>query len=373
MVEYNGGEAPPLPGVTAERCTYEADRPVHLRLTLGPLRHGRDDPTCRFAADGVWRATRTPDGPATLRLRAQGAADPTGCSRQIDLWAWGPGAGWALERAPGLLGAADDDRALVTDHPLVSRLRRSLTGLRLGRSHAPDRGAHPHRAGAEGAGPRGGSVLPPPHAAPRRPRAGAGGPPAPAGPAAARRDGLLRPPPLGVERRRAETVRAVARRAGRLDGLAELSSAEAQRRMQAVPGVGAWTAGRVALGVLGDADAVVAATTTSPTRSPMRSRRPPRGRRRPHGRAARALPGPARPGVLRMVVLRRGPDPLAMDPAWRPGRLGVVFLRARRTRPGPAWLATPAPHRRALTSLARAGRRGRLRRRGRSPAGTLRP
>ena len=49
-------------------------------------------------------------GPATLRLRAQGAADPTGCSRRIDLWAWGPGAGWALERAPGLLGAADDDR-----------------------------------------------------------------------------------------------------------------------------------------------------------------------------------------------------------------------------------------------------------------------
>jgi 3-methyladenine DNA glycosylase/8-oxoguanine DNA glycosylase len=62
--------------------------------------------------------------------------------------------------------------------------------------------------------------------------------------------------PLGVERKRAETIRAVARHARRLDEAAHLAPAEAQRRLRAVPGVGPWTAAEVALVALGDADAV---------------------------------------------------------------------------------------------------------------------
>jgi 3-methyladenine DNA glycosylase/8-oxoguanine DNA glycosylase len=64
--------------------------------------------------------------------------------------------------------------------------------------------------------------------------------------------------PLGVERRRAETVRRIAGSAGRLDALAspDISPAEARRRMQVLPGVGPWSAGSAALFSLGDPDAV---------------------------------------------------------------------------------------------------------------------
>jgi 3-methyladenine DNA glycosylase/8-oxoguanine DNA glycosylase len=61
---------------------------------------------------------------------------------------------------------------------------------------------------------------------------------------------------LGVERRRAETLRAVARNARRLDEAAALPAAEARRRLCAVGGVGQWTAAEVARTALGDADAV---------------------------------------------------------------------------------------------------------------------
>jgi hypothetical protein len=75
--------------------------PLDLRLTLAVHRRGPGDPTLRFSADrSVWRATRTPDGPATLRLVPDGAA--------IRAQAWGPGAAWAIEQAPELAGALDD-------------------------------------------------------------------------------------------------------------------------------------------------------------------------------------------------------------------------------------------------------------------------
>jgi 3-methyladenine DNA glycosylase/8-oxoguanine DNA glycosylase len=62
--------------------------------------------------------------------------------------------------------------------------------------------------------------------------------------------------PLGVERRRADTVRLVARHATRLEEAAAMTPDGARRRLQAVPGVGPWTAAEVALFALGDADAV---------------------------------------------------------------------------------------------------------------------
>ena len=59
------------------------------RLTLGPLWRGHGDPTMRMTPDGVWRATRTPEGPATIRF----AVGPD----RLDVAAWGPGADWAIE------------------------------------------------------------------------------------------------------------------------------------------------------------------------------------------------------------------------------------------------------------------------------------
>jgi 3-methyladenine DNA glycosylase/8-oxoguanine DNA glycosylase len=60
-----------------------------------------------------------------------------------------------------------------------------------------------------------------------------------------------------VERRRADTIRRVAARAGAVDGAARLPLDAAYQRLRAVPGVGPWTLGGVGFAALGDRDAVV--------------------------------------------------------------------------------------------------------------------
>ena len=61
---------------------------------------------------------------------------------------------------------------------------------------------------------------------------------------------------LGVERHRADTLRRVGRHAARLEEAATMSVPDASARLQAVPGVGPWTAAKVTGTALGDADAV---------------------------------------------------------------------------------------------------------------------
>ncbi len=62
--------------------------------------------------------------------------------------------------------------------------------------------------------------------------------------------------PLGIERRRADTIRRVCANAKRLEEAKSLPIADAYRRLRAIPGVGAWTAAEVARVALGDPDAV---------------------------------------------------------------------------------------------------------------------
>ena len=103
--------------------------PIDLALTMAPIAHGRGDPTIRFAADAIWRATRTPAGPATIRLRAVDGG--------IDVAAWGPGAATAVEGAADLAGANDDPGALVPHHRLIGELIHRFPGLRLPRTNRP--------------------------------------------------------------------------------------------------------------------------------------------------------------------------------------------------------------------------------------------
>ncbi len=229
-------------------------RPPHrvsLALTLGPLRRGTGDPAMRIGPDGVWRATRTPEGPASVHLVAAGG--------EITAEAWGPGAAWVLEEAPALVGAGDDDTGFVPRHPVVADLARRLSGLRIPRSLAVVEALVPSvieqkvtgleakrsyralvtRLGERAPGPAGdlGLMVPP----------------APATLAATPSFAFH---PLGLERRRAETIRRVCAGAPALEAVATMSGPEARRRLRAVPGVGPWTAAEVALVALGDADAV---------------------------------------------------------------------------------------------------------------------
>ena len=221
--------------------------PVDLRLTLGPL-HTAGGLTMRFAGDGVWRATRTPDGPATLHL--------SGGGERVEVEAWGPGARWAADHAPGLVGADDAEDGFESRHPVVAELRRRLRGLRVGRSHAVVEAMVPTvlEQKVQGVQAR--------RSYARLVRTFGERAPGPVP--------LLLPPPpsavaslpyfvfhrMNVERRRADTVRLVARHARRLEETTEMPPSAAARRLRALPGVGAWTAAEVSLVALGDADAV---------------------------------------------------------------------------------------------------------------------
>ena len=219
--------------------------PIDLALTLAPIAHGRGDPTIRFGPDGFWRATRTLEGPATIRVRSA----PDG----VAVAAWGPGAAAAVAEAADLVGAYDDPGQLVPHHRLVADLARRLPGLRLPRTNRPFEALLPaiceqKVAGVDARASYRGIVA-------------AFGEPAP-GPVPLR----LAPWPevlaaqpyfafhrFGLERRRADLIRAAARLAPRLE---RATPAEAYARMGAVPGIGPWTLAEVGRIAFGDPDAV---------------------------------------------------------------------------------------------------------------------
>lgn len=222
--------------------------PLDLRGTVGRLRRGRHDPTCRLDVDGFWRASRAPGGPATLHLVATG--------NQVEARAWGEGAAAALASIEDLIGLTDDVDDFGPGDGLVARLWRDFGRRRIPRSLAISeslvasvleqrvttfealRSHHQMvaRWGEDAPGP--GDLRLPPH-----PEVLAG---------LAYYDLHL----IGVERKRADTVRRVAASARWLDELAGLAPTDAHQRLLAVVGVGPWTAAEVALCALGDPDAV---------------------------------------------------------------------------------------------------------------------
>jgi 3-methyladenine DNA glycosylase/8-oxoguanine DNA glycosylase len=231
--------------------------PVDLRLTLAPLRRGRGDP-CTTIGDGeVWRATRTPEGPATTHLRQSGD--------RVVAEAWGPGAGWALENVPALVGDGDDPTGFRPQHRRLRDLHQRMPGLRIPRTNGVLEVLVPVVLEQKVTGfeaRRAWRLL---VAAEGEPAPGPGGLRLP--PTADRLAGL----PyydlhrFGVERRRADTIKRVAARAARLDALPSLPLAEAYERLTSLPGVGLWTAAEVGRIALGDADAVSVGDSDLPT------------------------------------------------------------------------------------------------------------
>ena len=222
--------------------------PVDLLRTLAPQAAGRSDPTMRLAAGEVMLALRLPTGPATVRIG--------GAGRDLTAEAWGPGAGEALERAPGIVGAADDPSGFApTGRPLDEWARR-YPGLRITRS-----GLIVHRLVKATVEQK---VTGKEAKASYRRMALAIGEPAP-GPG-----DLVLPPdperlagmayhrfhPFGIERKRAETLIRLGRHHRRLDEAAALPLDDAYRRIRAVRGVGPWTAAFAGMAALGDPDAV---------------------------------------------------------------------------------------------------------------------
>jgi 3-methyladenine DNA glycosylase/8-oxoguanine DNA glycosylase len=231
-------------------ASYPTPEQIDLPLTLAPLRHGATDPRIRLEREGVWLARQTSEGAATLHLWKEGAAGT------IRAEAWGPGATLALEAVPGLAGLLDDPKALEPVHPLVRELQRRFPGLRLPRTGQLVPALLPAITEQKVTGGEARAAY---LAIVRR----FGEPaPGPAGltltPAAAR---LAQLPyfefhPLGLERRRAELLTSVARRALDIEAMVALPPAEAMARLQTIRGIGAWTAAEATRIAFGDPDAV---------------------------------------------------------------------------------------------------------------------
>jgi endonuclease III len=224
------------------------DGPLDLRSTLVPLVRGNGDRTIRVTTERAWLTTRTADGPATVGLTSRLGT--------VVAEAWGPGAASALERCRGLFGAATGSLADGPDGP-VQRLARQHPGIRVLRTASvldslvaaiveqKVTGSEAHhvwhglvrRYGEDAPGPELGLRVFPSAAT------------------------LARLPywsyhELGLERRRAELIRAIASRPEAFEAIVDLPLDEAHARLRSVPGIGPWTASEVAVRALGDVDAV---------------------------------------------------------------------------------------------------------------------
>ena len=236
-------------GAGSRPRTWAPGAPLDLGLTLGPLRRGPADPTFRTTPDGsVWRATRTPDGPATLRVALRGEA--------VDAEAWGPGADWVLAHLPELLGAGDHPTAFVPRHRLLHTSHRRRPGLRLTRTGLVLESLVPtvleqkvtsdeaYRAwrrlvrqhGEPAPGPLDMYVMPD------------------------ARTWALIPSwdwhRAGVDSKRSATIVRAARVAARLEEAAAMELPEAMRRLEAVAGIGPWTSAETLQRSNGAPDAV---------------------------------------------------------------------------------------------------------------------
>ena len=240
----------PDPGLTRE---WRPSWPCPMGQVLKVLRRGAGDPTFRTDADGsLWRGIRTPEGPATLRMRQ-------GYDGVVHADAWGPGAAWVLDSVPAMLGAEDDPTGFEPLHAPVATMHRSHPNWRLTRTGLVMEALVPaiieqkvtgqeafagfrslvHRFGERAPGPgsdRGVWVQPSPQ--------------------------RLRAIPswewlrLHVDPARSRTVVQAARVADALERTVGLPGDEVDRRLRSVPGIGVWTSAEVRFRAHGDADAV---------------------------------------------------------------------------------------------------------------------
>ena len=221
---------------------------------LGIHRVGTGDPTFRTDDAGrAWRGVRTPEGVATLVVEAR-AADG-----EVVAHAWGPGAEWVLDDLPGLLGAHDDVSSFDPRHPVLAEVWRRYDHLRIGRSRLVWEALVPAVLGQLVTGQEA-------HAGFRmlvfRFGERAPGPgdrqrlwvqPAASTVAAVPSWEWLR---MHVDPARSRTLVGAARVAGSLERTVGLESAEAERLLRTVPGIGEWTAAEIRQRAHGDADAV---------------------------------------------------------------------------------------------------------------------
>ena len=221
---------------------------LDLRRSLRSLRLGKHDPTILLSASTMLRATRTPAGPATVRVDHQGD--------RLAVEAWGDGADLVLEQAPAWLGLLDHRTGFAPTDARVAELHRRADGLRLPRTEQVVEALVPailsqkvtgfeakraHRQLVE----RWGEPAPGPGGLLLLPRADV-----------IAELGYYDLHVIGVEKRRADTLKRAAAHGPRLEVAGERGTATLRDRLQAILGIGPWTIAEVTRLAHGDADAV---------------------------------------------------------------------------------------------------------------------
>ncbi len=219
---------------------------VPATLSITNTIRGTKAPFSIGPTNATW-STRTPDGIGSLVIERL-------TETTIQAGAWGDGASWLLEQAPLILGSQDDltgfdpkgpigklwrqnpFRLGRTDRPWDS-LVSSILGQKVQVSNAKRSGRMlASRFGDPAPGPTEGWILPAPETVAEL--------------------GYHHFHPLGVERKRAETLIRVAGELRRLTDLTQRTPAQAQARLQRIRGIGPWTAAMVTATSMGNADAV---------------------------------------------------------------------------------------------------------------------
>jgi len=218
-------------------------RRVGGKGSLGPVVH---------KGTHTWRAVRTGSGTATIQI------SPARLGVSVSIW--GSGSAEALETVPELLGSADDPSKLIARDPVVARLVAGASGsYRMTRTNSIWEHIMPTVLGQKvpttSAMRSWQAIL----------RRWGELPPGP-GPV----DLVLGPHPdrvaelayhdfhaMNVERKRADVIIAAARRHKALERALDKEPDAARAHLQAIRGIGPWTASIVAQVGLGDPDSVI--------------------------------------------------------------------------------------------------------------------
>lgn len=222
---------------------------IDYRAVLRSQQHGRFDPTTQPEPNGWWRATLTPAGPATLHIWWSAAG--------LDAQAWGPGAEHLLARVPALTGQLDEPAEVTAVHPAVERAMRHHPIPRIGHGgglyhtvlpfiieqRVTTREALRSYAslcrvfGEPAPGPRPLQLPPAPKILATLP--------------------YWRFHRFGIERRRADTIKAFAGHQRLIDEIeSDGLPCLALQRLQLVSGIGQWTIGCAGGPAFGDPDAI---------------------------------------------------------------------------------------------------------------------
>jgi 3-methyladenine DNA glycosylase/8-oxoguanine DNA glycosylase len=226
--------------------------PCPVGQVLGVHRRGAGDPTYRVLPDGSHaRAIRTPAGVTTLAVASEPGVG------EVSARAWGPGADWALDRLPRMLGADDDPAGFEPPEQLAAAWRRHRH-WRLGATGLVMESLVPTIIEQKVTGQEAFAAY---RRLVRRYGERAPGP--------SELELWVQPSPetlrmipswewlrLPVDGGRSRPVVAAARVAASLERAGGEPMAEFDRRLRSLPGIGVWSSAEVRSAALGDADAV---------------------------------------------------------------------------------------------------------------------